>query len=234
LPSVGDSVRMAVVAAVQADGSARATLSVSPTALPEIWMKGEEARDRFRSLVPGLLRFDPESAVVGLCSTLPGEGTSTVTAGLACALAEARLKVAVIDAQYARPGQTADLWGGLPSGLAAPAITSGESPLGAIDIIGCSRVADGAAPGRLRRLITEARLGARVVLVDLEPLKESSQVLGLAGCLHAIYLVVEAERERREVIARAVQGLTRAGLQVAGMLLNKRPRPIPDFLYHRL
>ena len=232
MPSFGDSVRVAVVAA--ADGPAGITPSVSPTSLPDIWMKGEEARDRFRSLVPGLLRFDSESSVVGLCSTLPGEGTSTVTAGLACALAEARLTVAVIDAQCVRPGQTADLWGERPRTLAVPSVASGESLLDNIDIIDCSGFADGAGSGHLRRLVTETRPHARVVLVDLEPLKESSQVLGLAGCLHAVYLVVEAERERREVIARSVQSLTRAGLQVAGMLLNKRPRPIPDFLYHWL
>lgn len=231
MPSLGDSVRVVLAAA---NGPARTTLSASPSALPAIWMKGEEVRDRFRSLVPGLLRFDSESSVVGLCSTLAGEGTSTVTAGLACALAESRVTVAVIDAQNLRPGQTADLWSGSPRPLAMPPMASGGSPLDTINIIGCSRLADGATSGRLRRLVTETRPNARVVLVDLEPLKESSQVLGLAGCLQAVYLVVEAERERREVIARSVQSLTRAGLQVAGMLLNKRPRPIPDFLYHWL
>jgi len=195
-------------------------------------MEGEDARDGFRSLVPGVLRFHPESSVVGLCSTLPGEGTTTMTAGVACALAEALLPVAVIDARHRQPeGLTS-----LPTAPSRPA-THPASLVGPmlerIEIIGSGGLADGSY-GRLQRLVADTRPRARVVLIDLEPLKTSSQVLGLADCVNAVYLVVEAERERREVIAHSVRRLQRVGLHVAGVLLNKRIRQIPGFLYRRL
>lgn len=153
-----------------------------------------------------------------------------MAAGLACALAEAHVRVVVIDGHGARPGQTSTLWGDLRPAVAG----TGESLPDAIRIASVGRHADGGFPVRLRRLISEARSDARAVLVDLAPLKESPDALGLAGCVDAVYLVVEAERERREVIAHSVQALTRASVPVAGVLLNKRPRRIPDLLYRWL
>ena len=231
MPSTGDSIRLATSAVASASGSAR-TLRATPGALPGIWMEGEEVRDRFRSLIPALMRINPGSSAIGLCSTLPGEGTTTMIAGLACAAAEEG-SVIVIDAHCARPGHTIDLWGQLHY-HANPTLATNGSLLHAIEIIGLNHSPESTAPGGLHRLVAEARTGARTILVDLEPLKESSQALSLAGCLDAIYLVVEVERERREVIARSVQSLVRGGLHVAGVLLNKRVREIPDVLYRWL
>jgi Mrp family chromosome partitioning ATPase len=219
---------------LQLEAAAHADPDAHPTSagLPRIWSEGEETRDRFRALVPRLLRPYPESTVVGLCSTRSGEGTTTIAAGMACALAEAGHRVVVVDAHAARPGHTAGAWAAGPGGAVVPG-GNGQHLL-PLDLRALPNPAPGRGPEPLRALIEEARRTARVVLVDLEPLRESSQVLGLAGCVDAIYLVVEAGRERREAIARSVESLTRTGLPVGGLLLNKRERAIPDFIYRRL
>lgn len=225
MPELGEFIRLprhagSEPAALPASRSGRA-----PEGLPKIWLQGEDSRDRFRSLVPGVLRHDAQSSVIGLCSTLPGEGTTTVTSGLACALAEAHLNVAILDG---RPDH-----GHLPAKWNAPG-GSDCALMKYVEMVELGPVPDAGGAQRIRRLIGDLRVEARVVLLDLEPLKTSPQVLGLAGSLDAIYLVVEADRERREVIARSVESLTRSGHRVAGVILNKRARHIPDFLYRWL
>jgi Mrp family chromosome partitioning ATPase len=224
MPSLGDALELPVCAAV-ATGE-RAT----PMPVPRIWSEGEETRGRFRSLVPGLLRSESGGTAVGLCSTLSGEGTTTMTAGLACALAEGGHRVVVIDGRPDGKGSAA----GEPNAAGTVAAPASESLLPLVEFLSTSASGTAMDPVPLRALAADARRRARVVLIDLPPLRESSQALGLSGCLDAIYLVVEAGRERREAIARSVESLTRAGLHVGGLILNKRRRPIPGFLYRRL
>jgi len=86
----------------------------------------------------------------------------------------------------------------------------------------------------MKRLIAEIRARFGVVLVDLPPVRDSTYTLTLAGIVDVVYLVVEAGRERREVVSKSVQALQRAGYQVGGVVLNKRVRAIPDVLYRWL
>jgi receptor protein-tyrosine kinase len=200
--------------------------------MPGIWSAGDDARHRFRSLVPGVLRLSVDAIVVGLCGTLPGEGTSTMAIGLAVAIAEAGHTVVVLDAHAARPNHLASAWN---AGSSSPQPTPAERAL--LDRVTLGTVNEpvaAEAAGGLKSAVIAATRRARVTLLDLEPVRESTQTLGLANAVDAIYLVVEAQRERREAIARSVETLTRVGLPVAGVLLNKRPRPLPQFLYRWL
>ena len=106
--------------------------------------------------------------------------------------------------------------------------------LARVSIVEAARSASGRTLDGLVRLLSDAGGRAGIVIVDLEPLRESSQVVSLAGALDAVAIVVQADRERREVVSRSVETLTRAGHRVAGAVLNKRVRRIPAFLYRWL
>jgi receptor protein-tyrosine kinase len=208
--------------------------STSPAmrTMPDIWSAGDDARNRFRSLVPGVMRLSGDAIVVGLCSTLRGEGTSTMAIGLAVAIAEAGHTVVVLDAHATRPHHLASAWN---AGGSSPQAAPAERAL--VDRVTLGTVNESvavAAAGGLKSAVMAATRRARVTLIDLEPVRESTQALGLVDAVDAIYLVVEAQRERREAIARSVETLTRVGLPVAGVLLNKRPRLLPQFLYRWL
>jgi Mrp family chromosome partitioning ATPase len=202
----------------------------APAGIPGIWQTGEDCRDQFRALIPALLGREGETVVAALCSTLPGEGTTSLVAGLACAAAEAETQVAVIDGHAERPGQTRAFWSGWQTDAPAPPSAS-EPWVKRLTVFGALAIGDHTG---LHRQIDTARTRARLVLLDLPPIKESNRVLRMAGRADRLYLVVEAERERREAIARSVQSLLRAQLPLSGVLLNKRTRPIPGALYRRL
>jgi Mrp family chromosome partitioning ATPase len=72
------------------------------------------------------------------------------------------------------------------------------------------------------------------VLVELEPLRESAQALHVARLLDGVLVVVEAQRERREVLGQTIEVLQRAPIRILGAVINKRTRPIPEFLYRWL
>lgn len=236
MPSGGDPIRVSPVPAPPPGGALKGTFGSAPVALPWIWRIGEGPRDQLRSLVPGILRREPDARTVGLCSTLAGEGTSTITAGLACALAESHLRVAILEPP-ARSDRPSSLWTTTDSAGPAPVVSPdaglGEPLLGSIALVETGPV-DAEAPARMKRLIAEIRARFGVVLVDLPPVRDSTYTLTLAGIVDVVYLVVEAGRERREVVSKSVQALQRAGYQVGGVVLNKHVRAIPDVLYRWL
>ena len=237
MPSGGDLIRVSPIPAPGSSSAVKGTFGSAPIALPWIWRLGEGPREQLRALVSGILRREPDARAVGLCSTLAGEGTTTVVAGLACALAESHIKVAILEPQ-ARAGRPSSPWttahaGELPPPAASADAGAGESLLGSIALVDAGPL-DAEAPGRVRRLVAEVRARFGVVLVDLPPVRDSTHTLALAGAVDVVYLVVEAGRERREAVAKSVQALQRAGHQVGGVVLNKRIRPIPDVLYRWL
>ena len=237
MPSAGDPIRVSSVPAPAPGGALKGTFGSAPVVLPWIWRIGEGPRDQLRSLVPAILRREPEARAVGLCSTLAGEGTTTIAAGLACALAESHVKVAIVDPQT-RPGLPSILWrtahaGEPPASAPSGDAGVGESLLGSIALVDAGPL-DAEAVARIRRLVADVRARFGVVLVDLPPVRDSTYTLTLAGVVDVVYLVVEAGRERREVVAKSVLALQRAGCQVGGVVLNKRVRAIPDRLYRWL
>ncbi len=71
------------------------------------------------------------------------------------------------------------------------------------------------------------------IVVDL-PTVESSLCFVAAGLLNGVLLVIEAERTRSETAARAKQRLLDARANVMGVILNKHPQHLPNWLEARL
>jgi capsular exopolysaccharide synthesis family protein len=72
------------------------------------------------------------------------------------------------------------------------------------------------------------------VIFDTPPLAEGSAEMGLTQLADGVILVVEAERTRWEVVQRAKEMLTKAQVDILGVVLNKRRFPIPEWLYKTL
>lgn len=85
------------------------------------------------------------------------------------------------------------------------------------------------APERLE-LLAVLRSEFDVVLVDAGCLATSNDILGVAGQVDAVILVVEAGRTPRADVRRAVETITAAGGNVAGVILNKRRQWLPGWL----
>jgi len=60
----------------------------------------------------------------------------------------------------------------------------------------------------------------KTVLIDCEPVGLSSQVLRLAPMIDGVLFVVEAGRERRATVARAVLEMRQAHLPLLGVIVN--------------
>lgn len=73
-----------------------------------------------------------------------------------------------------------------------------------------------------------------LTIVDCPPIIENPHLASLAHFADGVILVVEAERTRVRVIERARSLIEMAGGNVLGVVLNKRPDYIPQFLYRFL
>jgi len=196
-------------------------------------------RDRFRRVGAAVCPTDDRSVSLALCSHDAGEGVSWMASRLACSLAEDGRSVLLVDANAAHPSQR-EIFGigpdaGPPSPAAGFEILS--TPWPRLSLAVPESRPDAAEDASRSPLVPAIEaLGARtdVVLIDCEPFVGSAQVLQLRSVVDGVLLVLESERSRREVIGRMLDSLRRAQLPIVGVLLNKRKRYIPAFVYRLL
>jgi Mrp family chromosome partitioning ATPase len=206
------------------------------------WNVPEGIRDHFRRVRSTLSLSNPqESLCIAVCSTCRGEGVSWVAAMLSCAIAEESEPVFLIDYNRSHPSQNkifgVDQNPGKPMTQSDPVdLVSRQSPRFDICILTPeASSSDGKAFAfSLRDALPKLRQESKVILIDCEPMRDSSHLLDLAPAIDGVIFVVEAERERREVIARNLESIRRASLRVFGIVLNKRKRYIPGWLYRAL
>jgi Mrp family chromosome partitioning ATPase len=214
---------------------------------PAPWNVKDALRERFRRMRMAVQARAGEPRCLGVCSLSEGEGVSWITAKLACAFAETGEATFVVDAHRTRPAQcqlfdVESVQGGAVAGAAGLPLVVRPTSWSQLVIStpsaaspSASASGDGTHPAQLSpEALTLLRPLARYVLVDCESLRESSQVLQLGPALDGLLFVVEAERERREAIASAIESLERSRIPILGLILNKRRTYIPTFLYRRL
>ncbi len=192
--------------------------------------------------------------VTGLISCRPGQGASTLSAYVASAIAdrlEASLplhpddRVLLVDADLNEPTLhrllSIDDSPGLGDWLA---VTHGEAPpvgdyAHATSHARLSVMPSGRSSTLMRLLdrtdllIDEATRQYRHIVLDLPPVSTTPTALRLAAKCSAVLLVVECGNLHQEVVRKSVRALQSAGANVAGVVLNKRRFPIPDWLYDR-
>ena len=72
------------------------------------------------------------------------------------------------------------------------------------------------------------------IIIDSAPIIPYSDSLIVASKVDIVLLIIEAEKTRWEVAQEAVKKLSAAGVEVFGIILNKKRYYIPNILYKRL
>jgi Mrp family chromosome partitioning ATPase len=218
------------------------TISRSPSTA------GGPVSENYHSLVHWLRAVGDVSGVtakaVGVTSCSQGAGATTVAINLALAGAQAGENVLLIDLSSTRPAIAARL--GLEGELGlrdavADAAHAGEyviaTPVEKLSVLAANLPGEPQAinldaasiNGVLRAVENEYSL----IVVDL-PTVETSLCFVASGLLNGVLLVMEAERTRMDVAARAKQRLIDARASVLGVILNKSPQHLPNWLEARL
>lgn len=181
---------------------------------------------------------DRNSRVVMFCSSQSAEGTSTVAAEFALALAaEGRQRVLLADFHARRPVLAQRF--GLEPDAAAPArrphLRMAEEPELAVLKIDERSVRHGALhPEWARSRVAAVSSLYDWVVLDGPPVLESPDSVDIAALADGVVLVVQSGVAKRAVVARAADLLRRGGARVLGTVLNRRRLEIPEFIYRRI
>lgn len=83
------------------------------------------------------------------------------------------------------------------------------------------------------RLVRKFEQNFYFTIIDGPPILESVEVAHLAQPTMGVVLVVESRRCKQEVIRHGLEKLRSQGIDVLGVVLNKRVYDLPDFVYRR-
>ena len=177
---------------------------------------------------------------LGITSSCPGEGVSTLVAHLAATAAVCGAgPVLAVDCNLARPSLHR-LFGvprdpGLAEGLRQD-MPEGEvirqSALANLFVVGAGE--PHGSPARayqslaLPQLVKTMASRFALTVFDMPPVGQQSCVRRLAGLLDGVLLVVEAERIGWKAARRATELLAGADARLLGVLLNKRRRRLSE------
>ncbi len=191
---------------------------------------------RVLSSVILLSSLDNPPKVLVVTSALPGEGKSTVSCNLATALARGGRRVLLVDADLRcssidrhlgirkEPGLTTlfatestecpqyQPIAELPSLHVVPA---GFCPAGPTEIL---------ASSKMQQLIAAWRTEYDHIIIDTPPMLPFADALVLSARADGVILVARAGVSRRKALLRAVEVLSRSGVNVLGFVLNAVPR----------
>jgi Mrp family chromosome partitioning ATPase len=205
---------------------------------------GSVVAEEFRLLIAKLRVLNEDRPVrsVGVVSAVAGEGKTTLSLGLAAALArQPGRRVLLIEADLRRPsigrylglppapGVAEWLRGGItevPVRKVIPAgfylISAGESELQRPELLGS---------GRMAALFETVRRGFHYVVADCPPLTPIADSVVLQDFLDGFLLVVRAEVSPRDTVVRAVAQL-RPG-RVLGTVFNDQRELLSRYIGYR-
>jgi len=219
------------VEALARDGSRKLT---TVDALARVPVSDEEMISLLRTLQSS--GPDKPRWTLGIISTLPGEGVSTIARGLARIVAKnPKAKVLICnvptDSDVRRPsydgygangdyhpGQLDFTW--LPGGQVAVG-TFGEP--GYMHTIASDFAAVASMVNRLSSSF-------ELVILDLPPVSKSVIGPAMSKALDGVVMVVEAERTRSQSVRATQKTIQVHGGTVLGVVLNKRRSHLPKFL----
>jgi Mrp family chromosome partitioning ATPase len=208
-----------------------------PEPLTQVPVHDDEMVGLFRALQTMM----PQKAgwTLGIISTLPGEGTSTIARALAGIVTRTtNAKVLICD--VTNDARTRD--------QRAAVRTSVGDGAGRVEFnwLPGSQVAIGSfgEPGEMnslaadvegaRSMVSTASAGFELMILDLPPVSAGVVGPALAKAVDGVILVVEAERTRMHSVRATQKTLEMFGGRVLGVVLNKRRFHIPNFIYSRL
>jgi non-specific protein-tyrosine kinase len=197
--------------------------------------------EAFRQMRTNLQFVDIEHALrsVVVTSSIPGEGKSTTTCNLAITLAQAGVRVVLIEGDLRRP-RVADYMGlegavGLTSVLLGRAkledalqpwgdgnlqvLASGPLPPNPSELLGSAGMA---------HLLRELEGKVDLVLIDAPPLLPVTDAAVLGAICSGVLMLERSNSTRREQLARATATVNAVGATILGTILNMVPTKGPD------
>lgn len=183
---------------------------------------------------------DNRSTIV-ISSAGPADGKSTLTANLAVVMAQAGLKVVIIDADLRRPSQH-QIFGlrnecGLTTILTQPnvdwrdgsvplsipglwVIPSGPLPPNPADLLGLSKFG---------QMLDDIKETADVVLIDTAPSLAVSDALIVAKKADGAILVCRPGQTRRDALKRAAAAFAQGDIPLLGFVLNRVKNDMDEY-----
>lgn len=180
--------------------------------------------------------------VLLVTSSGPIEGKSIVAANLATALAQAGLRIALVDADLRRPrqhhlfglhpreGLVGALLAGSTDGRLQPTgveglslLPAGEKPPNPVELLGSRR---------MRELREELCAAFDAVVVDSPPVLIGADAAVLAQIADGVLLVVDAGVTRRDAARQTVESLQQVGAHLLGVVLNRVPTRRSGYYYY--
>jgi polysaccharide biosynthesis transport protein len=225
-PIVGAPIIGAIVHYAQADQMPLVVLEAPGSVAAESFR-------RLRTNLTALARHQAPASFV-ICSAVPGDGKTLVTANLALAYAQAGRRVVIVNADLRRP-RLAQLLGvsttsGLSSVLEEDAsvdttlytsfspsfelLNTGPLPADPGEMLASSRFAE---------LMTMLGARADIVLVDAPALLVAADAAIIAGAVSGAIMVARAGATRSAELKRAMDSLRLIGTPVIGAVLNAVP-----------
>jgi capsular exopolysaccharide synthesis family protein len=191
------------------------------------------------------LSSDREIKALLFCSSIQGEGTTTVLINFALTMASEGDRVLVVDANLHRPAIYEALnlelktgFTDLLTGKAAVADAVKKTAVENLSAITCgTRSSNPFAlleSSQLPLIIEQLKPLADWVLFDAPPVIASNDAGALAAKLDGVIMVIEAEKTRWEVVNNARQRMEKSSGKILGAVLNKRQMHIPDWAYNIL
>jgi len=226
------------VEALARDGSRKLT---TVDALARVPVSDEEMISLLRTLQTS--GPDKPRWTLGIISTLPGEGVSTIARGLARIVAKnPKAKVLICnvptDSDVRRPshggydgyGSNGDYH---PGQLDFTWLPGGQVAVGSFGEPGYMHTiaSDFAA---VTSMVNRLSSSFELVILDLPPVSKSVIGPAMSKALDGVVMVVEAERTRSQSVRATQKTIQVHGGTVLGVVLNKRRSHLPKFLYrHR-
>ncbi len=203
--------------------------------------------EEYQRLKYNLLRTNSGKRTKALLFTSPseGEGHSPVLINFAIALASEGDKVLLVDANLRNPSFhhvfKLEKKGGLTdllSGESSLLNVIKETQVSHLSVITCGMASSNAGSvfelNALDSLIQEMKAQYDWVLFDSPPINSSSDSIALAPRADGVVMVVQAEKTRWEVAARAKQRIEDGNGTILGVILNNRRFYIPERIYKAL
>lgn len=198
---------------------------------------------QIQALLVAIMRMiDKEgSAVIAITGSTAGEGATTIASSLAKVASQQEwCRVVLMDGSRPpqEPDEQQDFFKAPPepqdisAGTNLPSLLKNSRELALMPTM--SRGVQLRSPETLRTLYTTLREAVNLVIIDCPPIMEANETLSLAAAADGVILVIEENRARIAVVRRARVMLERAGAKIIGVVLNKRERIIPSFLYNKI
>jgi uncharacterized protein involved in exopolysaccharide biosynthesis/Mrp family chromosome partitioning ATPase len=204
--------------------------------------------DTLRETLRRARKDQAASKVLAVMSCYDGEGTDLIAPFLAVnqippngggrvLLADLDMAKPTLHATFSIP-QTPGVSDFNKSDAGASITPTSFTTVSGLDILSAGREFDGAIQlGKSNHFADSMGAWKKkydYIVFKMPPFSRSSLIMEIADYIDDVIMVVESERVRREVIVQSTSKLSRAGINVFGVILNNYRYYLPQWLYKRL